>query len=287
MIEIDGSFGEGGGQILRSSLALSLLTRKPFRLRRIRANRKPKPGLQPQHLMCVRAAAQIGAATTKGDAVGSSDLTFEPGQIQPGQYRFAIGTAGSTSLVLQTIFLPLAMADRPSEITIEGGTHNKAAPCFHFLETTWRAYLQKMGFRFELEMKRPGFYPRGGGQIIANIQPTIAVRPLHLKGPCKYESAEITSTIADLPDHVANRQARRAMVRLRDAGIETTTSQEHWQNGPGSVLLIRLNSQIQSLFVGLGAKGKPAEAAVAYQEALQVTLGQLKQHAGGRRRPVV
>src|SRR5215210_5837101 len=124
MIEIDGSFGEGGGQILRSSLTLSLLTGKPFRLRKIRANRKPKPGLQPQHLMCVRAAARIGGAKTRGDSVGSSDLTFEPGPVKPGTYQFSIGTAGATTLVLHTVYLPLALAGDPSEVTIDGGTHN-------------------------------------------------------------------------------------------------------------------------------------------------------------------
>src|SRR3954447_12658557 len=108
MIEIDGSFGEGGGQILRSALALSLLTGKGFRLRNIRANRKPKPGLQPQHLMSVRAAATIGSAKLSGDSKGSSELDFEPGPVTPGKYRFAIGTAGATGLVLHTIYLPLA-----------------------------------------------------------------------------------------------------------------------------------------------------------------------------------
>ena len=128
MLDIDGSFGEGGGQILRSALALSLLTGKPFRLRKIRANRKPKPGLRPQHLACVRAAAKIGQANVTGDAVGSSQLTFEPGTVAAGKYRFAIGTAGSTALVLHTVYLPLALAGGRSEVVLEGGTHNEKAP---------------------------------------------------------------------------------------------------------------------------------------------------------------
>src|SRR5262245_60336487 len=131
MLEIDGSFGEGGGQILRSSLALSLLTGKPFRLRKIRANRQPKPGLRPQHLASVRAAAQISQAKVTGDAVGSGQLTFEPGAVSAGHYRFAIGTAGSADLVLHTVYLPLALAGGVSELELEGGTHNEKAPCFH------------------------------------------------------------------------------------------------------------------------------------------------------------
>src|SRR5215471_18558950 len=127
LLEIDGSFGEGGGQILRTSLALSLLTGRPFRLRNIRA-RRPKPGLQPQHLTSVRAAAKL-----RGDSVGSSDLQFEPGAVSAGSYRFDIGTAGATGLVLHTIYLPLALRGQtPSEVTLIGGTHNDKAPCFHF-----------------------------------------------------------------------------------------------------------------------------------------------------------
>lgn len=125
MIEIDGSFGEGGGQILRTSLALSLMTGKPFRLRKIRANRPPKPGLRPQHLACVRAAARIGNAKVSGDVVGSSSLMFEPGTVTTGKYRFPIGTAGATALVLHTVYLPLALADGASEIVLEGGTHTE------------------------------------------------------------------------------------------------------------------------------------------------------------------
>src|SRR5438128_2242870 len=180
MIELDGSEGEGGGQILRSPLALSILTGRPFKLVNIRANRS-KPGLQPQHLMCVRAAGTISGATYKGAAIGSSVLYFEPEKTKPGRYTFTIGTAGATSLVLHTIYLPLALrATEPSEITITGGTHNQHAPCYHFLETTWAAYLRRMGIAVDVEMVRPGFYPRGGGEIRATVHPCSRVKPLHL-----------------------------------------------------------------------------------------------------------
>src|SRR5580704_13097077 len=146
LIELDSSYGEGGGQILRTSLALSLLTGKPFRLRNVRAGRS-RPGLQPQHLMSVQAAATIGQAQVRGASKGSTELEFEPGTPAAGTYHFAIGTAGATSLVLHTLYLPLALADAPSDITIDGGTHVSNSPCFHFLESTWCAYMERLGLK--------------------------------------------------------------------------------------------------------------------------------------------
>src|SRR5437762_2261019 len=171
LIEIDGSEGEGGGPMLRTALALSILTRRPFKLVNIRANRA-KPGLQPQHLMCVKAAGAICGAIYKGAAVGSSVLHFEPFNVKSGEYTFTIGTAGATSLVLHTVYLPLALRGTgPSVVRITGGTHNPHAPCHHFNETTWGRYLDGMGIIIEQEMVRPGFYPRGGGEIRAVIHP--------------------------------------------------------------------------------------------------------------------
>jgi len=277
MLEIDGSIGEGGGQILRSSLALSLLTGKPFRMKRIRANRKPKPGLQPQHLASVRAAAAIGNAEIAGDAIGSSELTFEPGPIVPGRYRFAIGTAGATSLVLHTVYLPLAwQAAGPSEVILEGGTHVSTSPCFHFLDVTWRAYLRRLGIHVRLEMTRPGFYPRGGGEIIAHIEPCSRINGLMLSKRPPISRATGFSAGAGLPEHVARRQARRATDRLKHAGIKAEFEQQVWEGGPGSVLGIILEEPpVFISFFGLGARGKPAEKvadeavaqAVAYAKA--------------------
>jgi RNA 3'-phosphate cyclase len=261
MLEIDGSFGEGGGQILRTSLALSLITRKPFRLYNIRAGRS-KPGLQPQHLMSVRAAATVGNATLRGDAIGSRDLTFEPGEIKHGNYRFAIGTAGATGLVLQTIYLPLSWkAAGPSEITLVGGTHVSTSPCFHFLDVTWRAWMEKIGLRLKLTMKRPGFYPRGGGEVVATIQPTSHLHPLRLTSRASIELATGFSASAGLPEHVRQRQARRATWRLKDRGINVQLNQEEWEGGPGSVLAVRFDeAPVPTLFFGLGARGKSSEA---------------------------
>src|SRR5947209_8496542 len=140
-IEIDGSHGEGGGQVLRSSLALSLLTGRPFRLYNVRANRE-RPGLQPQHLMSVRAAAEVGQAEVRGGALGSRELFFTPDAVRAGDYDFNIGTAGATTLVLHTVYLPLLLrGEGPSTVTVTGGPHNLAPPCYHFQETTWAPYL--------------------------------------------------------------------------------------------------------------------------------------------------
>jgi RNA 3'-phosphate cyclase len=261
MIEIDGSFGEGGGQILRSSLALALLTGKPFHLRNVRANRKPKPGLRPQHLMSVRAAAKIGSAKTRGDSLGSSDLTFEPGPVVPGNYRFAIGTAGATGLVLHTIYLPLAWrAAGPSEVVLEGGTHVTKAPNYHFNAVTWRAYLEKLGLRIRLEMTRPGFYPRGGGQVIAHIQPCPRLHGLTLTTCPPLTEATGFSAAAGLPEHVAKRQARRAAERLKRVGIAAKIEEQAWEGGPGSVLGLTFDqAPVPASFYGLGERGKPSE----------------------------
>jgi RNA 3'-terminal phosphate cyclase (ATP) len=260
MIEIDGSFGEGGGQILRSSLALALVTGKPFHLRKIRAGRA-KPGLQPQHLMSVRAAAQIGQAEVRGAALGSSDLTFEPRGVIPGKYHFAIGTAGATGLVLHTIYLPLAFhASAPSEVTLQGGTHVPHSPCFHFLDVTWRAYMEMLGLHFKLRLIRPGFFPRGGGVVEATIDPCPRVRPFRLverSGPTR---ATIISAVAGLPEQIARRQGRRASYRMTAAGLRADVREETWPGGPGTVLIVQLDTTpAPALFFGLGARGKPAE----------------------------
>jgi len=270
MIDIDGSYGEGGGQIVRSALALSLLTGKPFRMRKVRANRLPKPGLRPQHLASVRAAAKIGRAKVAGDAVGSNQFTFEPGPVTPGDYHFNIGTAGSTALVLHTVYLPLALSGGPTTVVLEGGTHNDKAPCYHFLQTTWRAYMTKLGLNVTLEMERPGFYPRGGGRLVVRIEPWTTRKPLTLTAAASQMSATVLSMTAGLPEHVAKRQARRAIVRLRDAGIEPEVSYEEWPGGPGCMLAITVPGAVPSLFFGLGARGKPAEAVAddAVNEAL-------------------
>lgn len=262
MIEIDGSEGEGGGQILRSALALSILTGRPFKLINIRANRR-KPGLQPQHLMSVRAAGTVSGAIYKGASVGSAVLYFEPKAVKCGKYTFPIGTAGATTLVLHTIYLPLALrSDSASEITITGGTHNAHAPCYHFLATTWTAYMARLGIKVELEMTRPGFYPRGGGEIRAVIHPCSRVKGLKLTTCPELTTAGGFSAFAGLPESVGKRQARRLSVRLKAAGIESHIPIEEWRAAnPGTVAaVIFRQAPVPPLFFGLGERGKPAES---------------------------
>jgi len=276
LVEIDGSKGEGGGQILRSALALSILTQRPFKLVNIRANRS-KPGLQAQHLMSVRAASTICNGNYKGGSIGSAILYFEPGKVKAGTYHFNIGTAGSTSLVLQTIYLPLALkCDLKSEIIISGGTHNQHAPCYHFLETTWAAYLARLGIKVELEMIRPGFYPRGGGEIRSIIHPCAQVYGLTLTNKIELSTAGGFSAYAGVPESVARRQGRRLSGRLKTKGIESHIPIEEWQAAnPGTVAaVIFRQAPVPALFFALGERGKPAEAvadeaateAIAFQE---------------------
>jgi RNA 3'-terminal phosphate cyclase (ATP) len=268
-LELDGSFGEGGGQILRTSLALSLLTGRAFHLRNVRA-RRPKPGLQAQHLTSVRAAAAVGAARVRGATLGSTDLTFEPGPVTAGKYHFNVGTAGATGLVLHTVYLPLALRGAaPSEVTLVGGTHVTTSPCFHFLELTWRLYLEAFGVRVSLRMVRPGFYPRGGGVVVASVQPCARLRGVRLP-PRGRLTATGFSAVAGLPAHVARRQARRAVYRLGQHGLKADVRAEEWEGGPGSVLAVELDTApAPTLFFGLGARGKPAER-VADEAADQV-----------------
>ncbi|MFO0877019.1 MAG: RNA 3'-terminal phosphate cyclase [Gemmataceae bacterium] len=258
-IEIDGTLGEGGGQILRTSLALSLVTGRPFHLRHIRAKR-PKPGLQPQHLQCVLAASRIGNASIRGASLGSTDLVFEPGPVVSGHYQFHIGTAGATGLVLHTIYLPLILSGQgPSEITLTGGTHVKTSPTFPFLAGTWLAYLETMGLKVSLQLDRPGFFPRGGGIVQAFLQPSQRIKALTLG---ERQSALVSgiSAVAGLDGGIARRQARRAQHQLGHAGQRVTIAEESWDGGPGTFLQLRVDTgSIPAVFVALGERGKPAE----------------------------
>jgi RNA 3'-phosphate cyclase len=272
MLELDGSFGEGGGQILRTSLALSLLTGQAFHLRKVRA-RRSKPGLRPQHLKSVQAAAAIGQAQVQGASLGSSDLVFRPGEAQPGKYHFAIGTAGATSLVLHTVYLPLAWrATGASEVVLRGGTHVNKSPCYHFLESTWAPYMQLLGLHIGLRMHRPGFYPRGGGVVEAHIEPCARLKGLQSTSCGEVTRATVISAVAGLPEQIAERQARQATKRLQRLAFDVRL--EKWEDGPGTVLAIILNTTpVPTLFFGLGARGKPAERVA--DEAVDQTLAYL------------
>jgi RNA 3'-terminal phosphate cyclase (ATP) len=260
LVKLDGSMGEGGGQILRSGLTLSLLSGRALRIENIRAGRD-KPGLRPQHLRCVTAAAEISAAEVGGAQVGSRSLEFRPGPVRSGSYRFAIGTAGATGLVLHALYLPLAKAGAESRLTIEGGTHVPRSPCFHFLATTWRDWLHRLDIDVELDMRRAGFFPKGGGILEARIHDCQAVRPLIAleRGPLERISG--ISAVANLPESIAERQQRRAQSRLADAGYDAEIEIQSWPSiGKGTMLGLSAHYPHGRLFVfGLGALGKRAE----------------------------
>jgi len=260
VVEIDGSFGEGGGQILRSSLTLSVVTGRRLHISNIRG-RRAKGGLRAQHLQSVRAAAEISGARVVGDEIGSSELAFEPGPVRPGKYRFDIGTAGATSLVLQTIALPLALAAKPSRIVITGGTHVPWAPCFHYLDMQWRPCLGQMGVTIGLDMQSAGYYPRGGGQIVATVEPSSGVQPLALTRRGELKLLRCFSAVSHLPTQIAERQAHRAERRLLERELHpTVTVTELPSIGPGTVLLLLAEFEGgRACYFGLGEIRKKAE----------------------------
>jgi RNA 3'-terminal phosphate cyclase (ATP) len=201
-IEVDAAMGEGGGQVLRSALSLSLLSGRASRLSRIRAN-QDRPGLRPQHLAAVRAAARVASAEVRGDRVGSEEIAFASGPVRPGDYFFDIGTAGSTSPVLRALLLPLALARKTSSVTIRGGTHVPWSPCFRYLDWQWRPPLAPIGVPFELTMTMAGFYPQGRGELQARIPGGSRPRPLSLpeRGPLR--TVRGLSAAANLPREIA------------------------------------------------------------------------------------
>ena len=265
LVEIDGSFGEGGGQILRTSLALSLITSRPLRLSRIRANR-PKPGLAAQHLRAVEAAAAISSGTVEGAALGSTEIAFVPGEVVPGRYTFEIGTAGATSLVLHTLYLPLALAGGPSELVIRGGTHVAWSPTFHYLRDQWRPALALIGLDVEVEIRTAGYYPKGGGEILARIFHRAAVKPLKLSREAPAESATVTVVSTRLPEHVAQRQADTAQKLLEKEGLETKVRIEGFDGvAPGTATHIRIAAgRGGGMFTALGEPGLRAEKVASW-----------------------
>ena len=261
-IQVDGTMGEGGGQILRSALSLSLLTGQSFRLWRVRANRD-RPGLRPQHLAAVQAAARVAGAEVRGDRVGSEEIEFAPGPVRPGDYFFDIGTAGATSLVLQTLLLPLALAQGTSSVTIRGGTHVPWSPCFHYLDWQWRPFLARIGVPFNLTMAIAGFYPRGGGELQAQIPGAAHPRPLTLteRGPLR--AVHGMSAVANLPREIAERQRRQALRRLHNLLPELEPEvvlEELPAASRGTVLALLAECEPgRACCFALGARGKRAE----------------------------
>jgi RNA 3'-terminal phosphate cyclase (ATP) len=258
MVTIDGSYGEGGGQILRTSLALSLVTGKPFSIHNIRAGRK-KPGLMRQHLTAVNAAAEIGLAAIEGNRIGSQAFTFEPEMIKPGNYHFAIGSAGSCTLVFQTILPALLIAGEPSEIILEGGTHNPFAPTFDFLEKAFLPVINRMGSRVDAILEKPGFYPAGGGRFKVSIRPAGLNRiDLLERGNIIHKTAR--ASVANLPVKIANRELKVIREKLEWSRELLKAVNVENSQGPGNILTVEIESDnITEVFTGFGEKGISAE----------------------------
>lgn len=263
MIELDGATGEGGGQILRSALSLSMITGQPFRIQNIRA-RRSKPGLMRQHLMAVQAGASVSGAVVMGADIGSTALSFVPGKIKAGSYEFAIGTAGSCTLVLQTLIPALLHADAPSSVRIVGGTHNPMAPPVEFLQRAYCPVLARMGAKVEIAMLRPGFYPAGGGVIELSVSPVASLRPLELMERGERIGGYAEAIFAAVPASVAARELEALgsgmgwdAGQLRMRGYEAAF-------GPGNAVLLTLEHEhVTEVFSSLGEKGVRAETVAA------------------------
>lgn len=270
MIELDGSQGEGGGQIVRTALSLSMVTGQAFQLANIRAGRA-KPGLLRQHLTAVQAAAEICGAQVEGAAPGSQRLRFSPGSIRGGDYRFAIGTAGSCTLVLQTVLPALWFAGQPASIAVSGGTHNHAAPPADFLIHAWLPLVRRMGIEMDIELIRHGFYPAGGGEVRARTVPgQLRALTLGARGPLN--ALRATAMVAAVPSGVAQRELAQLAKHFPDLqGMERVLPEQH---GPGNALLVEVVcGEVTEVMCGFGERGVSAEkVANRVAEQLRVYL---------------
>ncbi|MEM1176991.1 MAG: RNA 3'-terminal phosphate cyclase [Acidobacteriota bacterium] len=259
-VRIDGSMGEGGGQVIRTSLALSMLTGQPLQLRKARAGRT-KAGLLRQHLTAVRAAAEISGGRASGATLRSKALSFTPGRVRPGTYRFAIGTAGSTALVLQTVLPPLMLADGPSTVTIEGGTHASGAPVFEFLDRAFLPTLERMGPKVSARLESHGFFPAGGGRITVEIEPAERLNPveLHDRGPLL--DRQLTAVLAHVPDDVGGRLLSRYLERSGWTDVEPRRPSAQSARSPGAALVAELRYRhVTEVFSTIGGSGMRSEA---------------------------
>lgn len=264
--------GEGGGQVLRSALALSVATGRPFRMERIRA-RRDVPGLRAQHLAAVRAAAAVGAAEVEGAEKGSGTVVFRPRGLRPGRHRFSTGTAGSATLVFQTVLPPLSRADEGSSLVLEGGTHNPHAPPFEFLEWSLLPLVARTGVAVDAELERPGFYPAGGGRFRARIRGGEDREPLVLEERGPETGRRARAIVSALPRHIAERElsVAHAMLAMRPDALEVVELPEEEAAGPGNAVMIEVACRNASgVFTGFGRRGTPAEevAREASREAL-------------------
>lgn len=268
MIKIDGSYGEGGGQILRTAMAFSCITGTPFEIYDIRRGRK-RPGLNPQHLTGVRAAQAISNADVSGCELGSQKLSFSPKEVKGGEYVFDVsetkGSAGSVTLVLQAILPPLAKAGRRSKVAVKGGTHVEWSPSFHYMRDVLIPFLSKMELKTGLEIEKWGWYPIGGGKAILSVGPYKKISPVNILERGRLVRLSGVSAVSNLPFSIAERQRDHGNWLLKGAGlcanIETINSPSI---GKGSFFFLMAEFQnIKVGFSALGEMGKRAEDVAA------------------------
>ncbi len=262
MIEIDGSHGEGGGQILRTALALSAIGNVPILVKNIRAGRK-NPGLRHQHLAAVRAVGRVCGAEIQGDSLGSQTLRFIPEKTRSEDRQFDVGTAGSVTLLLQAIFLPLCLAERDSTLTLIGGTHVPWSPPFHYVSQVLLPTLETMGLSADALIEKWGFYPKGGGRVQLKVSSTKGLKPISLVERGFLKRISGFSAIANLPKHVAERQREQALKRIQgelEIDPEIRVIYDAPSIGQGSFMFLLAEFQrVLAGFSSLGARGKPAE----------------------------
>lgn len=257
MLQLDGAQGEGGGQVLRMALALSSLTGTSFRIAGIRAGRS-KPGLLRQHLTAVKAAAEICGAEVSGAELGSNALEFSPGALRGGEYAFKIGSAGSCTLVFQTVVLPLLHAGTASTVAFEGGTHNPMAPPFEFLDRVFVPMLRRMGADISLKLERHGFYPAGGGRFVAHIEPVRALLPLTLLERGAVTAIRAEALVSNLAEKIASREltVMTENLALTEPGRVSTVDSA----GPGNVASVEIEAeQVTERFTMFGDIAHSAE----------------------------
>jgi RNA 3'-terminal phosphate cyclase (ATP) len=265
ILDIDGNYGEGGGQILRSSLALSAILNRPICINRIRAGRK-SPGLAPQHLTSVNAVAAITNAEVIGGAIGSETVTFRPHEIRGGNYTFDVAdirpSAGALSLVFQSIAWPLSYAKVPSTVTLRGGTHVPWSPTVHYLQEVFVPIASKFGFDASIQLNRWGWYPKGGGEVVAKVYPTANCEGITLAYRGKLQAVHGISAASNLPEHIINRQHNQIQKRL--AQLDSPVSIERIRGestGQGTFVFLKAEFEnVNAGFSALGARGKRAES---------------------------
>ena len=281
---IDGSLGEGGGQVLRSSLVLAAVTGRPLEVTRIRAGRR-RPGLRPQHLTAVRALAAVCRAEVEGDALDSQELAFRPTSAPTGgEYRFDVreaaegGSAGSTTLIAQALLVPLAYAQEPARVMLAGGTHVPWSPSFHYLESVFAPAVGRAGLEVALELRAWGWYPVGGGELALAVRPSGGLRAIRWAERGALRRVAGVAAVTNLPSHIPQRMANRAMNLLAEAGIESRVVAQR-ERGPAPGAGIWLTAEYEggpAGFAALGERGKPAE-----QVAEEAVARLLRHHAAG------